>query len=174
MKLTNKTRVPQRKRYDGVKYIKTVKDAFIEYEKEKMKTKTPFLPYKKYRDIVLLFFVLCFRKMVETSGTFQLPHNLGIIYVKGYKNNLTNNPTIDWEKSKKLGKKIPYINSHTYNWSYGITWDTKKSRFYNKKFYSFKPRRTEAARERGVGKFGLRDFIVGASKDPTIPTIFRR
>lgn len=174
-KLTKATKVYHKKRSDGVQYLESVRSAFFLYEDEKIKQGKSYVPLHVYTNIVVLFFMFAFRRIMEKSESFYLPHNLGFICLKAYKDNLSEpDKSINWDATIRFKKLMGHINDHSYRWSYGVKWNTDNCKFYNKRFYSFRCRDTEEARRFGVGKLGLRDKIFRASKNPTEHSIFRR
>lgn len=162
-------------RYNGVRYLKTLANAYVMYQKERKKEKRNYVCYRQYADVVIWFFVLIFRKVINESHSFYFPYNLGYIYIKAYKDGLVSpDKSINWKRTIQRKKLTGNINGHSYRWSYGFSWNTKGSTFENRKFYTMVMRKSDKLKEWGVGKTGLQESIVSASKDPTKPSIFRR
>jgi hypothetical protein len=49
---------------------------------------------------------------------------------------------VDWQKSKKLGKKIYFLNHHTDGYFFGWVWFKGSARFKHSPLWYFKPART--------------------------------
>jgi hypothetical protein len=99
----------------------------------------------------------------EDENGFKLPENLGYLCVIKYK---TKKKAINWADTKKYGKKIYYLNLHSFGYRCHIKWfKTGISRFaFNEafKFAPLKDLRTVVSRNFKNGKeyheWVLKDF----------------
>ena len=173
VKFDKKNRTLYRKKYDGPKYSKGIRDSYFLYEKEKLDANKKFLPLDVYQKIVVMFFTLILKKLYKFGGRIYLPFDMGCFTVKSYKADISKSTQIDWQVYRETGKRVPYINGHTFGRVYRLKWLVSEASFYNRRFYLFKPRNTVPSRERGLGKGGMKDFIINNTNDPKKPTILK-
>lgn len=157
-----KKKYPIPYRTDGVRYLKTVKDAHRMYKRERRKLGLSSVDNKIYSGIVSSFFIAISKKIYD-GHTFTFPYKIGSIYLKSYTNYFYKS------RYRKGEPRRAYTNGHTYGKAFAFKWDTKQCRnFTNRKFYKFKPRQwSKALRKLGVGTAGLCDRLFEQSKDPS-------
>jgi hypothetical protein len=101
--------------------------------------------------------------VISDENGFKLPENLGYLCVIKYK---TKKKAINWADTKKYGKKIYYLNLHSFGFRYHIKWfKTGISRFAFNEIYKFAPLRNmrrDVSQKIRDGKdyyeWNLRDF----------------
>ena len=100
--------------------------------------------------------------ITEDEHGFKLPENLGYLCIIKYK---TKKKAINWVDTKKYGKKIYYLNLHSFGYRYHIKWfKTGISRFAFNEIYKFAPLRdirTDVSKKIKSGK----DYIEWTLKD---------
>lgn len=95
------------------------------------------ISYENFRDIIWTTNELMRQAITEEAG-IELFEQLGHIVVTKYKSSKV---PIDWVNSKKLGKKIPLLNLHSFGYIHHIKWFKMGTRFQNRYIYKFKPYR---------------------------------
>lgn len=105
------------------------------------------LDYSEWEKIIKTYNGML-RDYIVTSGEkVKLPRGLGSLVITGKKSHKINkvgdrefvNLSIDWNKSKKVGKKIYHFNNHTDGYRYRWMWFQGDSRFYLSDIWMFKP-----------------------------------
>lgn len=136
----------------GPGYIKnalTLTDAYKDY-KEMSEGKGLFdQPEKVYKAVNKRFNeLLMIEYLVKDARIFYLPHMVGVLSIEKKKIKVPKdgkaNLRIDWEQTKKLGKRIYHLNSHTNGYNYRFLWRRRgvDARVKNITKYSFIPTRT--------------------------------
>lgn len=121
------------------------------------------ISYQDFSNIIKEGNKKIFEAIVEDESGFKLPENLGYLCVIKYK---TKKKAINWIDTKKYGKKIYYLNLHSFGYRYHIKWfKTGISRFAFNEVYKFAPlriMRTEVSRQvkksRNYNEWNLKDF----------------
>lgn len=153
-----------------VHHTKTIKDFYSEFKKKEKKVKpvSEIIEYHDYKNLIRDFFAEVQRRMIRDRLIFIMPHSLGIIYIKAYKRkeNMKDWP-IDFNLTKKYNKYVRHLNTHTNHYAFGVKWEKKYCKFWNKAFYTFDNTYSAFATERGAGKKALSKHIRELSKDPT-------
>jgi hypothetical protein len=104
--------------------------------KEKYNTE---IPYSQFTNIIKISNKKIFEAIVEDENGFKLPENLGYLCVIKYK---TKKKAINWGDTKKYGKRIYYLNLHSFGYRCHIKWfKTGISRFAFNEIYKFAPLR---------------------------------
>ena len=100
------------------------------------------IPFSLYKEICYEYFKEL-KENILSGKTVELPYRLGIISVIKYRLPLTKGRKvgIDYQLSKKYGKKILLTNEHTNGYSYKIKWLKGHAIFKNKRSYKFVPPR---------------------------------
>jgi hypothetical protein len=101
--------------------------------------------------------------ILEDEDGFKLPENLGYLCIIKYK---TKKKAINWADTKKYGKKIYFLNLHSFGYRYHIKWfKTGISRFAFNEVFKFAPlriMRTDVSKKIRAGKnyneWTLKDF----------------
>ena len=104
-----------------------------------------------------------FETVLEDENGFKLPENLGYLCIIKYK---TKKKAINWADTKKYGKKIYYLNLHSFGYRYHIKWfKTGISRFQFHEVFKFAPlriMRTEVSKlvrnQKEYHEWTLKDF----------------
>lgn len=120
---------------------------------------------KVYKNVCDDFFIGIMKNIIYENSILIMPYGLGHIYVKSYKANLKH-AKVDFHRSKQLGKVVRHLNTHTFGHYFGFKWDKTYARTKNKTYYSFRPTRSNAATELGIGRIALSRHILALSKDP--------
>lgn len=95
---------------------------------------------------------------LRTGLKVQLPYGFGNIAVnkkklkryKEFEGKRYINLHIDWDKTKKAGKKVYHTNEHTDGYNYKWIWFPKESKIHLSELYVFKPTR---AASRAINKY---------------------
>ena len=148
----------------------TLKDFYRKYRADQRAEGKPcseILSEKRYKKLMESFFTAIMHKIIYENHTFLMPHSLGSITVKTYKNDNLRKCKVDFNQTKKLGKVVRHLNRHTYGDAFGIGWDKSYVQFRNNTFYCFKTTSSRYATESGVGAKALSKHIYDLSKDPT-------
>lgn len=128
----------------------------------KDKTKSD-ITYQEFTKIVKASNKKIFDAIVEDADGFKLPENLGYLCVIKYK---TKKKAINWAATKQYGKRIYYLNLHSFGYRYHIKWfKTGISRFAFNEIYKFAPLRdlrTAVSKsikaEKQYNEWNLKDF----------------
>lgn len=121
------------------------------------------ISYQQFSDIIKEGNKKIFEAIIEDESGFKLPENLGYLCVIKYK---TKKKAINWIDTKKYGKKIYYLNLHSFGYRYHIKWfKTGISRFSFNEVYKFAPlriMRTEVSKQvrnlKNYNEWNLKDF----------------
>lgn len=108
-----------------------------------------YLTFDKWKSIIYSFNYLFRDHILETGDKIRLPWGLGNFSVSKkkskrfvtYKEKEYVNMPIDWVKTRKAGKKIYHLNSHTDGFRYKWIWFNSDARFYQSAIWVFKPSR---------------------------------
>lgn len=107
------------------------------------------LTFKKWKSIIYSYNQLFRDHILETGDKIKLPWGLGSFSV-------SKRPTkrsvivdgeekiimaVDWVKSKKAGKRIYHLNTHTDGFRYKWMWFNRDARIYQCDIWVFKPSR---------------------------------
>lgn len=118
----------------------TIGDAYLRYKKLHPKGTKHFLDAKTYKSICYAFNKKIVNFVLLESGEFRIPHRIGIIRIKKRKTDM-NNLRLDYQATKKYGKKIYHLNEHSKEYYYRWFWHKKMAIVKNKSAYCFKPTR---------------------------------
>lgn len=153
----------------------TIADFYKEYKSKLKKEglRVPQMPlFKTYRGIVLDFLIEMFKKVIYENFVFMMPYSLGSILVKARKTN-PKEAKVDFNMTKKLGKIVKHLNTHTFGYYFYIKWDKSYVRFKNNFYYKFEPTRTPKSTALGVGKRALSHHIRKISKDSKLKSYIK-
>lgn len=81
------------------------------------------------------------KKIVEkvlAGKLFHLPHSVGTLWIKKFKIDW-DNPPIDFHETKKAGKTIYHLNTHSDGWAARWAWSKRNNLVSNLLYYSFDP-----------------------------------
>jgi len=132
------------------------------WKEYKAKTKSE-ISYKDFTTIIKESNKKIYKAIIEDDRGFKLPESMGYLCVLKYK---TKKKAINWKDTKLYGKKIYYLNLHSFGYRYHIKWfKTGISRFVFNEVYKFVPlrnMRTEVSKLIRAGKdyheWNLKDF----------------
>ena len=118
------------------------RELFKEYQKSVLKDLQ--VSNDQFKRIVKKFSQKLLDKVLLESEEVKLPI-IGSLRIQKFKQNFSKNQLrVDWYLTKKHNKKIYHTNDHRDGFIYQYYW--KKSRFTNKRYYSFLPERYCAKR----------------------------
>lgn len=103
-------------------------------------------PHKKYSYKICKAVVSDFNKMaIESTLKTALDFSVGHFIIGVRKNKLTfakkNSIPVDWKETKRIGKKVYMINSHTDGYIFRWRWRRSQSRVKNRTAYAFRATR---------------------------------
>jgi hypothetical protein len=110
------------------------------------------LSFDKWLEIIYTFNYNFRDHILETGDRCKLPWGLGTFSISKKKTIRTviyngkefTVMAVDWAKTKKVGKKIYHLNSHTDNYRYKWRWFVKDARIYLADIWIFKPSRVSS------------------------------
>jgi len=123
------------------------KDNYIDFCKKYKEIKLTFIEWK---NIIYIYNDYYRNYILESGDKVKMPFGFGefsIIKKKRKLKNIINgeehiNLPVDWQATRKAGKKIYNFNRHTDGYFFGWYWFKKKSRIKLPKLWFFKPSRT--------------------------------
>lgn len=129
-----------------VQYRTTSKEA---YKKFRAAHPQIDLTFDKWKEIIYAFNYAFRDHLLETGDRSKLPWGLGGFSVTKKKSRkfITHGGKeyislpIDWVKSRKMGKRIYHLNTHTDGYRYKWYWYIGDARFYQSDIWVFKPSR---------------------------------
>ena len=95
------------------------------------------ITFEEYKKILYTYNELLVTYLLETGEKYKIPYGLGEVVVNKYKpKQYVIDPTgvehinlpIDWKESKKHGKKVYILNSHTDGYKYYWMWNYWKTK----------------------------------------------
>lgn len=93
---------------------------------------------KTYRDICKDFNKMLSEEVLTSATGTRLPFGLGVLRIKKFEINW-DNPPIDFNASKKAGKRIYHLNTHSDGYCGRWHWQKRNSLITNLIYYSFLP-----------------------------------
>ena len=123
----------------------TLVDMYKIYERNIVKGGLYDVGYKKFRVIFTEYINMMMRLIIERSGVFKLPSRLGKVYVAKHRPKRISGGfglNVDFQNSKKLGKKIYHLNEHTDGYQYRFIWDRYGASVHNIAYYELIHTRT--------------------------------
>ena len=110
------------------------------------------LSFDKWKEIIYTYNYFFRDYLLETGDRVKLPWGLGSFSINKKKMKKTVIldgeekiiMPVDWVKSKKAGKRIYYLNSHTDGYRYKWLWFMEDARIYQPGIWVFKPSRTSS------------------------------
>lgn len=122
------------------------KENYLDFCKKNPEIIISFIDWKNiihsYNDMFRMY-------ILETGEKVKMPMGLGQFSINKKKRKRRTGPdgkyinmSIDWQKSKKLGKRIYNLNYHTDGYFFGWMWFKFTARFKQQKLWYFKPART--------------------------------
>lgn len=117
-------------------------DIYPKYIEEKGEQKAYNVAQKDFVTICDKFYEEI-RDGILDGKTFKMPFGLGEILITKRKitHYKTNDKSVDWATTLKIGKKVYHLNEHSNGYNYGIDWDNYTG-LRNFKSYRFYPTRT--------------------------------
>jgi hypothetical protein len=132
------TKKPKPRGKAKLKIDYTLRDVYKFYVKEVGKENA--LSYKVFRKLNDEKSELLVNRILVDSETFRVPCNLGEIRISKRRLNVSSKVLkVDWETTKKIGKKVYHLNEHRNGYRYKVLWSKSKSKIENKTVYHFKP-----------------------------------
>lgn len=144
----------------------TVSDFYNDYKKER-KDLNVCLSRSVFIKVVKQALREIAKLIIREKFHFRLPFMMGVIRIqKKHRPSELDHCSIDFNKTKKIGKTVRHLNTHS-NGDY-FKWKWEKTRrtcyFTNQGFYTFRAVRDEYERE--IGTRGLAAWVKKCSKDP--------
>jgi hypothetical protein len=109
---------------------------------------------KLYSDITRDFFNIIFDRMIFNNETFQLPYEMGEMFIGKKKQKSFEALPINWKETKELWDKDPvakenkvlvkHFNRHTDGYIFRFIWSKLNAKFIKKSLYRFRPIRAHA------------------------------
>lgn len=107
------------------------------------------ISFKKWKEIIYMHNEMYVKHILETGQAVKLPYGFGKLSVNKKKPKATrkyNNKThiilpIDWARTKKEGKKMYHLNSHTDGYKFRWIWFSRDARYADSDVWNFKPAR---------------------------------
>lgn len=130
-----------------IQYRTTSAEAFKNFKASYPKIK---ISYDQFSKILRTCNEMIIENVLETGEKFRLPHGFGDIAIHKWKPKRWrtrpdgvqfNNLSIDWKKTKELGKHVYHLNYHTSGYKFRWVWFRGKASFKHKDIFSFKPNR---------------------------------
>lgn len=121
------------------------------------------ISYEDFTNIIKESNKRIFNAIIEDENGFKLPENLGYLCVIKYK---TKKKAINWADTKKYGKKIYFLNLHSFGYRYHIKWfKTGISRFAFNEVFKFAPLRIMRTEVSKKIRAGYKDYNEWTLKD---------
>lgn len=139
----------------------TLKDMYSSYIENIPEDNPYFVSYKQYRSITEEFYKAMMVNILEHSGEFKMPYNIGKVYINKkrvpveYKKRLT----VDWAMTNKHGKIIYHLNEHSRGYKYVFHWEKRTFTMKHKSMYRFVPTRTNKRKLAKLIKSGDYDYF---------------
>lgn len=156
-----------------VDYRSDSKAAYEDFKKLFPKTETT---RQQYSCIIRSFNTAIAEHVLETGSRIRLPFGLGDISITKYKprkhKTFTDrgsrqvtiiNLPIDWQKTRKAGKLIYHLNSHTDGYRFRWKWFSSTALFESARLFSFRPNRSQS-----------RKLALYLKSDPKYAQIYRQ
>jgi hypothetical protein len=102
------------------------------------------IPFEDFKNIIWTTNQLMAEGISEEEAGIELYERLGNIVVTKYKNTNKKKIPIDWVNSKRLGRRIPLLNLHSFGYMVHIKWFKMVCLFKNRRIYRFVPYRVVA------------------------------
>jgi len=117
--------------------------------------------YQEYVDINSDFYKSMMDHILEKSGSFKLPYNLGELSVLKRKVDLLKLKTsgLDWKTTNEIGKNVYHLNEHTSGFKYNFQWNKKGKRVTNLYLYRLVMTRSNKRRLAKLIKSGDYDYF---------------
>jgi hypothetical protein len=106
-------------------------------------------PFDKWKQVLATSNWMFIEYALRTGMKVTLPYGFGPLAVnkkmlkrfKEYNGKKYVNLRIDWQKTKKLGKRVYHTNEHTDGYNYKWKWFPHEAKFYLSDLYVFNPGR---------------------------------
>lgn len=134
--------------------LKNFHKRFVKNQKAKGVPKEEIISYKKYREILIDFWGIVVKKVLNDNIVFVMPYTNSSFHIKVIKYDIKKirKRSIDYHLSKKYHKVIRHLNTHSFGNIYSFHWNKIYSFFANKIYYSFSLTNSKVAFSRGVGR----------------------
>lgn len=126
------------------------KENYLEFCK---KNSSIDLTFEQYKSIIYTYNELLVKVLLETGDAIKLPFGLGTLVINKYKptkyridkNGVEKvNLPIDWQETKKQGKYIYLLNTHTEGYKYYFMWNYWKARMRMSYIWKFEMARVNS------------------------------
>jgi len=129
-----------------------VSDAAEHYVKTKFGNKVLDKEQAKlYRRVVEMYFHELSINIIQKNYPYTW-YRIGEFFIAKF----NGSPIVDLHKSAKHSKLLSFVNLHTSGWTYMFYWAKKRTIFYNRDIYEFKP---AAGKDFEIGRAGVRTWI---------------
>lgn len=115
--------------------MKELYDSYLDFMGKPLESKfgepnRTIVSSKIFRSVLKDYFQEWIRLILYENERFKIPFNMGEIYIKKKKMNLTNlikyqKLQVDFGIFQKTGKKVYFLNEHRNGFKYHIKWDKK-------------------------------------------------
>lgn len=110
------------------------------------------LTFEQWKSIIYTYNHMCRDYILETGERIKLPWGLGSFSIgkkkmkkyKIFKGQEVINLPIDWPKTRKAGKYIYHLNTHSDGYRYKWMWFSRDARIYHTAIWVFKPSRVSS------------------------------
>ena len=141
----NKTQAHKGRSKNRLGNTKTIKDSFIQYNKETKKGSEFDIDYRTYRALCQDFNKAISKDILHHSKELKVPYRLGNIRIKKSKMNFSPDKRkylkVDWKKTKETGIRVYHLNEHTDDFKFRWYWEKSKAIIKNKRSYYFEATR---------------------------------
>jgi len=139
----------------------TLPDFYEEYVSHFDEGDQYHISYSEYSGIVSDYLKYISELVVIKSMTFKLPFRMGSISVYKHKPvfQSVNNMSIDWKKTRELGKAVYNFNEHSNGFRYRFRWDRNGSLDKHLVLYAFRPSRQNARMVASLVKERKNDYF---------------
>jgi len=116
-----------------------LKDSYKDFKKNVETGSIYKIDYKTYRAVCEEFNKKTVKDILLNMGEAELPYGLGSIRIQKKKMSISAKSSlrVDWEASKKIGKRVYFLNDHRDNHRYRWYWRKNYSIIPNRTVYSF-------------------------------------
>jgi len=138
---------------------------YKKYKKEEKLKQSPIRDYKLYKEILEFLFTRIWFYMIRHLWKFTPPLNFGRFYIAESFN--SSGKYINWQESRKQGKKVYSYNFHTRGRKFYLKWDKFLANVSHIRMYNFKTYR--GSEEELIGNRGLKAYIKQCAENPEVP-----
>lgn len=137
-----------------VEYRMSSRDVYLKFCKQHPEID---ISYKKWLEVIYTYNYGFRDYLIETGAKAKLPWGLGYFSISGKKTKKYKihhgeqhiNLAVDWKETRKLGKRVYHLNSHTDGKKFRWYWFKSESHIYQADMWIFKPSRLSS---RGINQ----------------------